>query len=236
MSKIIAESLSSADKLVDNSLLSDEIKAAVEKKKYTEEKLQAGKALVTGSRTAVENQKLAEGAALTSTKNEEAAKAEAHRQYQDLAKTARSIFPAKSPQLVKLGLVGDEPKSTDDFIKAGYILFDNASTDTGIFNAFAEKGYTKESLADGRAAIQAYESANKAQAAALSAAKNTTKLQAQALKAMNKWVGEYKIAAKIALRDREDLLNSIGITIPKHTGRKKKSANTAAKTTSSTNQ
>ena len=225
MSRTIAELLKDADIRVDNSLSNADIKQAVAKKGYSEENLLIGKGLVNGARSAIKSQVTFAGNLRTSTALEANCKNEAHRAFQDLAQTARATWPLKSPQLAKLGLSNSEPESTAAFIKAGYILFDNAISDAEITAELAKKGYTVEELSAGRTKIEAYETANKNQVSAIGSAKDSTKQQKDAVKAMNKWISEYTKIAKIALRDNETLLSKIGIIIKKRGPAKKNNKN-----------
>ncbi len=207
----IADQLNIADIRIGNSLSNEDIKTEVAKKGYSEAKLLDGKALVESARTAVKNQVSLDGKAQNATKLEEKCKEEAHKAYQDLAKTARAKYKPGSPELIKLGLTGAEPKATAEFIKAGYVLIDNAKNDPDISAKLSENGYTEPVFTSERAKITAYEQANKDQISAKGNAEEATNKQTNALKAMNDWVSEYTKIARIALGNNNKLLEKIGI-------------------------
>ncbi len=213
----IAEQLKKAGIKVENSLSNEDIKTEVAKKGYTEEELLNGRAKVEAATKAVQNQPSKAGVAKGATELEAKCKLEAHGAYQDLGQILRSKYSSNSPQLTKVGLVGSEPESTADFIKAGYTLFDNAKSDAEISTFILSRGYTPEFIDSERAKISAYEKANQDQKTADGNAAKATEDEAKALKEMNDWVSEYTAVAKVALRKNKKLLEKIGIFTGKHT-------------------
>ena len=221
MKKSIAQQLNTADIRVSNSLTNDDIKTEVAKKGYTEAKLLEGQALHTTAKDAVNKAVARDGDAKKATDYEINCKAEAHKAYQDLAQIARAKYTPKSPELATLGLNGREPIGTAAFIKAGYVLFDNAASDSKIGADLLVNGYTPEFITSERAKIETYENANKAQVTAIGNALKATEEQRAALKAMNAWVSEYTKIAKVALRSDKKLLEKIGIFTGKRYNPKK---------------
>jgi len=225
----IAEQLKAAEIRITNSLSNDDVKAEVAKKGYTEQKLLEGKALREAASAAVSRQISLAGAAQEATALESDSRAIAHKAYQDFAKICRAKFKAGSSELVTLGLTGKEPKSTAEFIKVAYILFDNAKTDAAIVDKVKGNGYTVEFLTEERVKIENYEKANAVQVSIIGDAENATKLQHKALKELNEWISEYTQIARVALGDKEKLLEKIGISSAKRGGgRKKKTGNDSA--------
>ena len=62
-----------------------------------------------------------------------------------------------------------------------------------------------------RAKIAAFCSANQRREAAKGAGQQATREQNATLKAMNDWVGQYTRVVKVALRDKKQLLEKLGI-------------------------
>jgi len=207
----IAEQLKIASIRIDNSLANNDVKTEVAKKGYTEEKLLEGKEIIKKADAAVKVRISLDGAAQDATAVEKQRKNNAHNAYQGFAKIARAKYKPGSPELVTLGLVGAERVSTAEFIKAGYVLFDNAKSDAAIAAAVATNGYTAEVLTAERAKIEAYEKANKDQTSAIGDAQNATEEQTKALKAMNDWISEFTKIARVALNGKKKLLEKIGI-------------------------
>ena len=87
-------------------------------------------------------------------------------------------------------------------------LFDNAAA-SGLLAAF---GYDADRLAEERAKIEAFDTANQAQEMAKGASQQASQDQEAALTKMNEWVAQYVKIAKVALRGKKQSLEKIGVT------------------------
>ncbi len=217
-----AEQITSAGILVDNSLSIEEIKALVALKGYDETELQSGRSKIVFALQSLKDQARQEGIARDATKAEASSKLAAHTAYQDLAQILRGKYLANSPELVKVGLVGSEPATIADFLKAGYTLFDNAAADADISAYILLRGYTPEIMHSERNKFSVYEKANEDQVTAMGLASDATKAKIKAFIDMNTWISEYKASAKVALRKKPALLEQLGIKIRKRGPNKKK--------------
>jgi hypothetical protein len=126
-----------------------------------------------------------------------------------------------------MGIAGEEPNDTAGFIRAAYVLFDNAALPE-LAPALAERGYTAEFLAAERAKIAAFDQANQVQEAAKGAAKGGAADQNTLLAQLHAGVMAYLDVAEIALRDRPDLQEKIGIKAPDRKAAARKAAATKA--------
>lgn len=124
---------------------------------------------------------------------------------------ARAVFAGDKAKLAMLGLNGGMPKSAAEFIVSGYALFDNAAANPDIKAALAGYGYGDGRLPGERAKIAAFDDANRAQDAAMGSAQQATHEQDTALKGMNAWVNQYLKIAKVALHDKPQLLEKLGL-------------------------
>jgi hypothetical protein len=201
----IAQQLAAAQIAINNSLGDADIKAAVAQYGYTTAKLNHGKALYEAALAAVNAQKQGRGEQKAATADLKAKEKEARDAYQAAAQVARAaLAPA---DLSTLGLAGKTPRGVAGFIAAAYTLFDNAAS-AGLL---AEFGYEADHLAAERAKIEAFDQANQAQEAAKGAAQQATVDQDAALAKMNDWVMQYLKIAKVALRNKRQLLENIGV-------------------------
>ena len=205
MPKTIADQLNAAQLAVDNSLADDEIKTLVSGYGYSAEKLAEGQALFNTAQSAVAVQEQATGAQQAASEALGTAKSAAFDAYQALAKVARAALPKSA--LAGLGLTGKMPRATAAFQTAANTLFTNAAT----FPALAEYGYGGLRLAAERAKIDAFVQADQAQEAAKGAAQQATRDQDAALKALNQWTARYIKIARVALRDKPQLLEKLGV-------------------------
>ena len=204
----IAQQLNTGQLAIGNSLSDPEIQSLVAQFGYPAVKLNEGKALYDCALSAVNAEKSAAGAQQESTRVLEQAETSAREAYQALAKVARAVFGKDKAQLNALGLSGNTPKDTAGFIACAYTLFDNART----LPALADYGYDSVKLQSERAKIAAYDSANQQQEAAKGAAQQATREQDSALQALNEWTSQYLKIAKVALREKSQLLEKIGVT------------------------
>ncbi len=201
----IADQLNAAQLAINNSQADKEIQALVSGFGYSGKGLQAGCGLVERAQAAVQAQKLAAGAQKDATQALSEAKQAATDAYQALAKVARAA--CNPSQLTALGLSGKMPTDTAGFLSAAYTLFDNAAK-LGMLSGF---GYTAEKLTAERGKVAVYDAANRKQEAAKGAAQQATREQDAALQALNEWVAQYLKIAKVALREKPQLLEKLGI-------------------------
>jgi len=209
--KSISARLAAAQTAIVNTLADQEILIMVAVNGYTVEKMNEGKARYEIAQDAVNAQIAATGAQYQSTALLKIAEADAHGAYQAIAKVARAIFIKDKPRLAELGLTGKMPRATADFTTAGYAVFDNALKVPEIKSALNAYGYDEPKLQSERAKIAAYDSADKAQEVAKGTAQQATVDQDKALAEMNEWLSKYIKIARVALQDKKQLLEKIGI-------------------------
>jgi hypothetical protein len=208
--KSIADRLNAAQVAIQNTLADAEILTAVAAYGYSVEKINAGKALYDQAVAAVNAQIAAAGAQRDTTATMESAKQQAYAAYQSLAKVARAVFIQDKPRLIRLGLIGAMPKSTAGFLTAAYALFENASAPE-IQSLLANYGYDSARLQSERTLIAVYDAANRSQEQAKGGAQQATRNQEAALKELDLWYNQYIKIARVALRDRKELLEKLGI-------------------------
>jgi hypothetical protein len=202
----IADQLNAAQLAIYNSQTDEEIRTLVSGFGYSDAKLADGCDLYEGAQAAVQAQKLAAGAQKDATQVLADAKTAAADAYQALAKVARATCDPS--QLTALDLNRQMPRDTAGFLAAAYTLFDNAAK-LGTLSGF---GYAAEKLTAERGRITVYDEANRKQEAAKGAAQQATREQEAALQALNEWVAQYLKIAKVALREKPQLLEKLGIT------------------------
>jgi hypothetical protein len=222
-SQTIADRLNAAQVAINNTLTDTEIQSLVAAYGYTAAKMNEGKQLYDLAFNGVNAQIAAAGAQRDKTANTNAAQTTAQQAYQDLSQVARAAFGKDKTRLAALGLTGAMPKTTSGFITAAYALFDNALKVEDIQKLLATYGYDPAKLHTERAKIAAFESANQAQEAAKGAAHQATREQDAALAALRDWLAQYIKIAKVALRDKKELLTKLGV-LAASGGRPKKPA------------
>ena len=166
-----------------------------------------GKALYVAAQAPVTAQKAAAGAQRQTTQELTAAEKSARDAYQSLAKVARAIFKNDKARLTALGLTSAAPNATAEFLASAASLFDNALAAPTL----AEYGYDPERLESEREKISAFDLANQKQEAAKGAAQQASREQLIALTSLDAWRAQYIKIARVALREKRQLLEKIGI-------------------------
>lgn len=131
----------------------------------------------------------------------------------DFAKIARALFVSDKPALTKLGLTGRTPQATAAFLQAADTVFANALSDPALLAALSGASYDAQKLTTERAKITAMRQADAAQEAAKAQSEQATQNLNDAMTPLDKWVAQYKKIAAVALQDKPQLLEALGITV-----------------------
>jgi hypothetical protein len=206
----IAGKLNAARLAISNTLTDPEIGGMVAKYGYTAEKFQEGQVLYEIALANVNARASAAGTQRHATADVRAAELVARASYQSLAQLGRAIFLHEPAHLTSLGLVGTAPRNTAAFLAACEKLFGNALAVAAIKGTLAAYGYDEDRLVAGRAAIDAFERAYKAQTAAKGATQHASRAQRDALRRLNTWIAQYMKIARIALQDKPELIEKLG--------------------------
>ncbi|MBB6050831.1 hypothetical protein [Armatimonas rosea] len=210
--RTIASKLRRAELLLDGTESHPEIITLVEPFGYTATKRAEGRALLQAAQTQLGLSQLSR--AVQKQKTEVLVETEkvARRAYADLAAAGRALFPAGSHGRTALGLSGNTPQGLTAFLRAADALFDGATNGPAdVKAALAAHGYTEAKLTTEHAKITALKAADSAQEGAKGGAQELTPQQNDALAALDKWAATYLKFARIALRDRPQLLEKLDV-------------------------
>jgi hypothetical protein len=207
----IAEQLGAAQVAIMNALADQEIQAMIASHGYTIQKLQEGRQLYETAAGVVSAQVAASGAQAVKTQDLHTAERLAFDAYQSLTTVARAVFRRDQARLVSLGLNGPMPRTMDSFLKAAYILFDNVAADPQIKSTLAAYGYDEARVQAERGKIVAYDTANQQQEAAKGTAQQSTRDQKVSLRELNDWVSQFIKIARVALKEKKELLERLGV-------------------------
>ncbi len=211
--KTISDSLTGAKLALTNSTGDPEIPILVARFGFDRTRLDEGMAIYDAADRAVDQSAAANGGQKLATDALFKARKKAMTSYQDLSTIVKLLVKGNQGALSKLGLDRPMPRSTAGFTTAGKILFDNAANDPVIMEKIGTRGYTLERLASERANIIAFAEADEVQEAAKGANRVAAAAETAAMKKLNDWMAEYKKIAKIALRDKKNLLEKLGIPV-----------------------
>jgi len=207
----ISERLKDAGVAISNAIADVEIGKCLGEYGYQTPKLTEGKGLYEAADCAVKAQVALRGDWRAASARADAAETAARTAYQKLAQVARASFARDRASLAVLGLDGPMPKPLPLFITMATALFDNASHRPEVAATLAERGYSAEKLATERAKIVELSVALQAQEAASGTSQQATADQNKAMDGLDYWMSAFVKIAKVALRDKPQLLEKLGI-------------------------
>ncbi|WP_395088309.1 hypothetical protein [Armatimonas sp.] len=210
--RTIASKLRRVELLLDGTESSPEIIALVEPFGYTVQKRAEGRALLLATQTQLGLTQLSRAAQKQSTEAFLETEKVGRRAHADLAAAGRALFPLGSHGRTALGLEGNAPRSLTTFLRAADKLFDGATNGPDdVKTALAAHGYTAAKLTSEHAKITALKAADSAQEGAKGGAQDLTPQQNEARAALDQWAATYLKFARIALRERPQLLEKLDV-------------------------
>lgn len=207
----IASQTKQFETAINNALKNATIKAAVQPFGYTVARLNAGKSLLNAAIAAIDEATALTGEKQFATANVKDAFKTARGAYQDLAKVARAIFQDQPAHLAALSLDKPMPRTMDAFALSAHTLFNSGEYTDLIRDALEENGYDSTKLSPEGAKIAAFKDAREAQSTCIGNAQNAKSEQRKALKALREWSMAFRKIARVALQDKPELLEVLGI-------------------------
>jgi hypothetical protein len=207
----ISKQMTAASVALANATADPEVQAALAAFGYTPERLAQGRALLEAADMAVSRQVAAFGEWKAACARKDAAEESAHAAFQALSQTARAAFLRDKAALATLALDRPMPRTKASFVTMAGALFDNAVGTPSIATVLAGFGYSTERLNAEAAKVQALADAFGTQEAAKGTAQQATVAQDKAMSALADEMSAFRRIAKVALRDRPQLLEKLGI-------------------------
>lgn len=195
-----------------------------------------GQALYNAAIAARGGTHAAHGDQLGSTLNVDALRDKVEEQVSALTQTARTVFSANPDALETLGLRlggratpqttgGEAPaapeappaaprrrsRSQAALLDNARVLYAAALSDPTLAPMLQSVGYSRARLEAERADVAALEATDVTQEGRKATAKARTADQRAALEALNDWIERFRGIVKVALRDRPDLLDKLGL-------------------------
>jgi hypothetical protein len=207
---------------------------------YDAETIKVGQSLYDACMSARRAAHAARGDCIQATAATRALRRRVEEQYATLAQIMRAAFAENSEMLVGLGLrtnrrpaagtsVPLEPEPGNDplagkrarrasgaqarFFDRARQLYDGVLASKTLLAELAQLNYPLERLQRERDDLRALELADVVQGQQQAAAKASTAVQRESLAALQRWVARFSGIVKPALKDRPDLLNSMGLRV-----------------------
>jgi len=205
------EQLARARVAITNALAQPDIKARIAERGYDEAEMTAGKTLLDAATQAVGAQTTAGGARSKATDDRNDAESLARAAYQEMAETARAVFYGDKARQAQLGVAGATPRSVPGLLQRASTFFQAVAAVSDLAEPLAKRGLKPARLAEMRARFDALAGEHEAQTRALGLAQQATRDQNAALTALNGWMAPFERIVKLALKDKPDLLDALGL-------------------------
>ncbi len=208
----VAEKMNLGQLAVNNTLDDAEILSRVSPFGYNAEKMLEGKRLVIIVEKQVNEQEAAIGTEKGASQTVNALKKRAFDTYQSLSQVCEAIYIKDNGKLAILGLTGKMPSQIPAFIKAAHILFENAQRPE-IQVELANFGYNIPKLQSELEKISELEKAHQKREQTKGTKQQSTREKSAAVTQMDAWVKQYLKIAKVALKDKPELLEKLGVRV-----------------------
>lgn len=209
----IEELLYQAGLRINNSLSDAKILDAVSPMGYPEEKLNEGATLLAEAETKVETQKREYGEVDEAQDRFEGERKAAHRIYMDTVNICRVAFKNDVKAIATLELNGRRARTISGWLKQTTSFYRALLENNDWKAAIAAYGQTEEKLNDRLAAIEQVAKASEAVRKEMGDAQNATVERDMILEELADWVNDYEVIARIALADKPQLLEKLGIVV-----------------------
>jgi hypothetical protein len=200
---------------IENSILgvqsSPEIQAKLNAYGYTAERIAEGKQLLdeTNRLMAVQVNEYGDQYAATDEQTQLQASTYAH--YMITVKVGRVAFKTQPDMLARLGLTGERPRSLSGWLRSGRILYTNLLASPDAIATMGAYGYTAERLQQELQAVNEVENLHSKQLREKSAAQQATLERDKAFDKLSNWFSDFRAIARVALYDKPQWLEALGI-------------------------
>lgn len=181
---------------------------------YDAERLQAGKQLYEQALSLHHEQQAAYGEQYAATDALNEARAEANAVYMRHLKIARVVFRGNEDAREQLALAGRRARALSGWIVQARQFYTNALGDEEVRTALAGFGITTEALEAGLTLVDTVEAARARQERKKGDAQAATQARNDALSALDDWMRDFTAIARVALEERPQLLETLGIAAP----------------------
>lgn len=198
---------------VDNANSDEEIKSYVVKFGYDGPRLAVGKALLDETRSLHQKQQKEYGDQYQAKDDLDELRYEANKEYMRYVKIARIALNSEHALYLKLGLIGNRKSALPNWLGQAKQFYINSLSDTIVLEKMTEFGVEQNMLEAGNKLVDAVEKANADLKKEMGEAQQATQERDQALEVLEEWVSNLKAIARIALEDKPQLLEKLGVVV-----------------------
>ncbi|MGD1889512.1 MAG: hypothetical protein ACFB15_02745 [Cyclobacteriaceae bacterium] len=206
----IQEQFAEARVAITNTLANDEIQKRMSSFGFNQKRMQEGNSLLEKFRLLDTAQEDQYGAYYDSTDAFYEELAQVKTRYRKHRKLALIAYDGNRSMLLKLKLK-DDTSSITGFIDRAEAFYGTLVKDSSVIATY---GVSPEEIEQMYAMVQALVDARSRQIAHKGKAQHGTQQRNQALSELKAWMNDFRYAARFALRDEPQLLESVGISVP----------------------
>ena len=206
----IEDRLLAAQVAIENARADATIRAALAPFAYDEARLAAGRALYDAAQALVNQQKAVYGDQYGSTGAVNAARTTADTAYRRTLAVARVALKGHVQAHAALMLDGERQQSLAGWLEQAQAFYGNLLAAPDLLAALGSFGYDRAKLEAERALVEAVAAANLAQEQQKGNAQQTTQQRDAALDALDTWVADFQVIARVALADQPQQLEKLG--------------------------
>jgi hypothetical protein len=204
-----APRLAAVETAINNALATPDILTKLTEHGYGQAKLQGGLLLHSTALGKVNEGAIHVGICKACTA--EARQAREALAYSGMVQVSRALVRNDDGALTTLGLVGETPRERTAFLERARKLFNTTAYTPAMKAKLSEHGYNDAKLSAERAKIEAVETVNRQNVSAQGAAKLSTQDKKSAVKAATDWFRDFRAIAKVALKEKPQLLDKLGL-------------------------
>lgn len=198
---------------LDNVTLQSEIASIMLEYGYSADTISAGINLLSTARVAFDNNKREDNETLFARNLFDTSKAELTEKYRGHRKRAKVIFKNNPVQMSVLGIDGSMPEAYLPWLEMVKKFYSVALENERIKQTLLSIKVTAESLTEAQALIPVVEQYRANWLREVGESQDATKKKDQAIADISLWMRDFYDIAKIALEDRPQLLESLGLVI-----------------------
>jgi hypothetical protein len=198
---------------INNSLGDDVIKNAVAGMGYTEEKLNEGKNLLNDSATFYENQLKEYGDVDAAQDKLKTSRKVVYGNYITMLTIARIAFKKNMQAISTLELTGTRAASLSGWLSQARNFYNALLANDAWKAVMAGYGQTEEKLTEALEDVNGVAEASENVKKEMGDAQNATQMRDMKFDELTEWLSDYDQIAEIALADKPQLLEKIGIVV-----------------------
>lgn len=198
---------------INNSQSDPKVLNAVSPMGYTETKLNTGATLLTDATTLVETQKREYGEVDAAQVTYETERKDAHSNYMDMLAIGKIALKKDVKAISTLDLTGRRASTLSGWLKQTQGFYRAILLNDQWKAALAVYGQTEEKLMAQLAAVDGVATASEIKKKEMGDAQNATQERDEKLEELVDWVSDYEVIARIALAEKPQLLEKLGIVV-----------------------